>query len=627
MSMNVVSSFFLRAAVVALCALSLTVVMRAQTPLTTITRVDQSPSSIAINPTTGRAYVVTSSGIQDLWVIEDQSLVAVFDDFGEGQLRPAVDTVRNLIYVANWNGVSVINGADNSLTTINNALGAEAVHVDEVRDRVFVVYPSHVDIYSGGSTTPFTLWMGNGSGRHLAVNPDTGNAYFSNGTEDTVTIISPDNTTTTVPVGDGPITLAVNAVTNRVYVLNYNSRDMTVIDGSTLATTMVPLLINNGESNPGQILVVNPESNRIYVANFTPNVTVINGDSLATTVVPVGGRPMALAVNPRTNYVYAVTTSNLLASINGRTNTASFVEVGREPVDVAVNPVTNLIYTANRLGNSVTILQGLTDNNPTIFWPTPAAIPAGTPLSSTQLNAQAFLNDAVVPGTFVYNQPVGTILSPGTHTLSVTFTPDDPGFLGSSATTTIEVLAATIDFTLQPSDTLKVFAIPPSTGLATLRVFSAGPIPFDRRITFQCIPLPGVDVPAFVSCDSPVADFTGNTATNAIREVTVHIFTDGRGSAIARSMPRTHRIGGFALALMLPVAGMLLAVSPFGRRKRRSAWLLGLGLMFIILAPGCASKLGQPDTFRMRIQAIPDNGGPSHTVAVDVVLNDTDGGN
>ena len=55
-----------------------------------------------------------------------------------------------------------------------------------------------------------------------------------------------------------------------------------------------------------------------------------------------------------------------------------------------------------------------------ITWATPAAITFGTALSATQLDATAS-----VPGSFVYSPALGTTLSAGTHSLSVTFTPTD----------------------------------------------------------------------------------------------------------------------------------------------------------------------------------------------------------
>jgi dihydroorotate dehydrogenase subfamily 1 len=57
---------------------------------------------------------------------------------------------------------------------------------------------------------------------------------------------------------------------------------------------------------------------------------------------------------------------------------------------------------------------------PTITWPKPAPMAAGTELSSTQLNATAS-----APGTFAYTPDVGDKLPLGSHVLSVTFTPSD----------------------------------------------------------------------------------------------------------------------------------------------------------------------------------------------------------
>ena len=57
---------------------------------------------------------------------------------------------------------------------------------------------------------------------------------------------------------------------------------------------------------------------------------------------------------------------------------------------------------------------------PAITWATPAAIPYGTALSATQLNASS-----TVDGTFVYTPAAGVVLGVGPQTLSVTFTPTD----------------------------------------------------------------------------------------------------------------------------------------------------------------------------------------------------------
>lgn len=75
----------------------------------------------------------------------------------------------------------------------------------------------------------------------------------------------------------------------------------------------------------------------------------------------------------------------------------------------------------------------------TITWATPAAITYGTALSASQLNATAN-----VPGTFVYSQKAGTVLTAGTQTLTATFTPSDTStYTTTTASVTLQVNRAT----------------------------------------------------------------------------------------------------------------------------------------------------------------------------------------
>jgi hypothetical protein len=66
---------------------------------------------------------------------------------------------------------------------------------------------------------------------------------------------------------------------------------------------------------------------------------------------------------------------------------------------------------------------------PTITWNTPAAITYGTPLSTSQLDAQAGWtvggSPVAVPGTFSYSPAVGTVLNAGSQTLTEHFVPAD----------------------------------------------------------------------------------------------------------------------------------------------------------------------------------------------------------
>ncbi len=69
------------------------------------------------------------------------------------------------------------------------------------------------------------------------------------------------NVTTTVIVGHNPYSVAVNPVTNKIYVANDSSNNVTVIDGATNSPTTV--IVGTSPSS----VAVNPVTNKIYVAN------------------------------------------------------------------------------------------------------------------------------------------------------------------------------------------------------------------------------------------------------------------------------------------------------------------------------------------------------------------------
>ena len=105
-----------------------------------------------------------------------------------------------------------------------------------------------------------------------------------------------DSVMTTIPVGAKPVGVGVNQNTNMVYVTNHDSNTVSVIDGSTNAVVKT---IPVGYS----LVAVNPITNEIYVDNSYNNVTVIDGttNNVTTTIqIPVGGG----AVNVNTNKIY-----------------------------------------------------------------------------------------------------------------------------------------------------------------------------------------------------------------------------------------------------------------------------------------------------------------------------------
>jgi hypothetical protein len=104
-------------------------------------------------------------------------------------------------------------------------------------------------------------------------------------------------------------------------------------------------------------------------------------------------------------------------------------------------PVAGWNLPANRTLTLVAGVNSYTANyTVAVAWATPAPIPYGTALSSQQLNATT-----ITSGSYTYSPPAGTVLSLGTHTLSVTFTPNDPTDYGGPSTTnaSLVVISAT----------------------------------------------------------------------------------------------------------------------------------------------------------------------------------------
>jgi hypothetical protein len=76
-----------------------------------------------------------------------------------------------------------------------------------------------------------------------------------------------------------------------------------------------------------------------------------------------------------------------------------------------------------------------------INWNAPASIAFGTALGADQLNAMVSVVGPAPAGALTYTPPAGTVLSPGTHTLTVTAATDN--YNAATASVSIDVLPAT----------------------------------------------------------------------------------------------------------------------------------------------------------------------------------------
>ncbi len=213
--------------------------------------------------------------------------------------------------------------------------------------------------------------------------------------------------------------VAVNPVTNKIYVVNQNGSNVTVIDGATSLTTTVTVA-----SAPWAV-AVNPVTNKIYVAHQWPSsVTVIDGASNLTTTVASGTYPIALAVNPVTNKVYVANQlSDNVTVIDGASNLTTTVAAGSKPWDIAVNPVTNKVYVANDFGNDVTVIDGTSNVTTTVAAGTSPIAVAVNPVTDRAYVANQGDSVTVIDEQLEQDIPLHVAITPLPGNVTTTSTP------------------------------------------------------------------------------------------------------------------------------------------------------------------------------------------------------------
>jgi hypothetical protein len=193
---------------------------------------------------------------------------------------------------------------------------------------------------------------------------------------------------------------------------------------------------------PGTLL---PAGAHTLSVTFTPTDTTTYATATATVSLTITQATPVLTYNPPPAVPYGTglwaQQLNASASVPGTftySQTAGTVlNIGPQTVTATFTPTDTVDYVS---GGTVSTTVNVIRANPVITWSGLSAVPVGTALSSTQLDATAS-----VPGTFVYTPGAGTVLSTsGVQTLSVNFNPTDTvHYAPVSATTTVAVVGAT----------------------------------------------------------------------------------------------------------------------------------------------------------------------------------------
>ena len=231
----------------------------------------------------------------------------------------------------------------------------------------------------------------------LSLDPATDTVYVGNGTDDDLSLITGrtcDSAVTTgcaqhlvaVTAGTDPIGSVVDPTTNTIYAINASSDSVAVIAGgtcdaaNTTGCSSTPTLINVGQGP--EFAALNPATRTLYVANYdSGTVSVVNlracnasdvkGCGAAVVgVVHAGSDPFAVAVDVPSDTVYVTNNgSDTVTVINGRTcngtTKAGCVATHREyvglsPGGITVDERTNTVYVADETSSDVAMFSGAT---------------------------------------------------------------------------------------------------------------------------------------------------------------------------------------------------------------------------------------------------------------------------
>ena len=356
----------------------------------TTTRDGSGPIAMTENPNTRTVYAVNQED-SDISVIDAATCNATVQ-YGCRQIPPALSIGGpTSSMITPFGGAGAV-AVDQSTDTLYATSQAE--------NNVSMLNGARCDATNTSGCTRFapTTTVGN-STQGVTDDPATHTVYVTNRGDDAVSVINTaecnagdlagcDRAWPTVKVGNFAQDLRVDVATDTVYVVNANDNTVSVINGATCNAltsadcnqTAATVPVGNGPF----ALAVDRLTDTVYVANSGDNtVSVIDGATCNGThhagcsqtppTVAVGSGPLGVAVDEQTNTVYVTNNNtNTVSMINGTTcdsadqggcsQTPGTVTVGNNPYPIAVDQSTGTVYVGNDGDGSLSLIDGSTCN-------------------------------------------------------------------------------------------------------------------------------------------------------------------------------------------------------------------------------------------------------------------------
>ena len=236
------------------------------------------------------------------------------------------------------------------------ALPENATYVSTANSGLVNIIDTDTNTLAGALTLDGSHGFGN-----IVVSPDGATAYFTNNQpapNGAVSVVDTqsNSVTTSIPVGDNPIGIAITPNGSKAYVANITSGDVSVID---TASNSVITTINVGPTPLG--IVVSPDGSKVYIAHrFSNFISVIDTvtDTFQTTVT-VGQNPFGIEVSPDSSKIYVANSDdNSVSVIDAVTNTiVNTIAVGGFPLGLAITSDGTRLLVVNQSTDNVSIID------------------------------------------------------------------------------------------------------------------------------------------------------------------------------------------------------------------------------------------------------------------------------
>jgi YVTN family beta-propeller protein len=422
-----------------------TVSVLEQTTVVATVKVGSQPMGVVYDPADQLIYV-SNYGSDSLSLISGKAVTGSLGGSPfNGPCLMAYDPADQEVYVPNvgGTGVVVINGTTVAGTVPTGQYPLAAVY-DPLNQAVYV--SNDASAANGGSSVTVVHGMtvvatitgrfSNPSG--LAYDPRNGYVYVGNKNISApggsfVTVLDNLSIVGTVPVGPELWGLTYDPANGLVYAsMNDVDEGAPTTHANGLAAirgTAVVGYLPVGEepygsaydAASGLLYAANGESGTVSViaasgTNATPAPEA--GTTLAN--VPLGGEPYGSAYDAANGWVYVANRLNDTVSVLNGTAVVGTVKVGQGPLGVVYDPADQLVYVANSLSDNLTVLVGTTVvgwvDDPSFTIP---SLPVFDPQDSdVYVPDVGSTNVTVVSGTNVV-----TVLAAGTYPMAAAYDP------------------------------------------------------------------------------------------------------------------------------------------------------------------------------------------------------------